>query len=599
MIPPASPASPAAVAAQPFCDGLLMKVGGAGMAESARLALARTIVAERLPGRWTVRLLGAGAAVVEIRRDRPTPAARRIALSTAWNHCARLRAAPAVVFAEPSLTTVGHDPDPLQALRILAPSELGLAPEARLASDGPLPCAETNPVWSLQLCRVPEAWALPPPEGGRAHGAGIVVGHPDTGYTRHPEIWDTPHPRILFEIGYDFEDEDPYSEDPLSGGFLRQPGHGTATASVLMSTVLAPQVTGVAPESRLLPLRVTRTVLLFGFGKLARAIHYALDRGAQVISISLGGPVRSRALDDATARAAAQGVIVLAAAGNIWPFAVFPARLPQVIGVGACTCEGRLWPKSARGKGVDLSAPGDGVWRAGVEATASGPVYTSGMGYGTSFAVATCAGAAALWLAFHGPERLRERYGPPGVPAVFRDLLLATARTPGGWDSTRDGVGILDAKALLEAPLPDIAPPPLVPAGWVAESALPAPPGDGAAHDRGAGPPPLSEAAAYLPDLDPGAVERAMLDVSGGAWAEVGDELLFHLATDPAFRDAVRSRIDGAPPPPPPDGADPAAFGPESAPPPPSVARGADLRSRASLRLRPRLEHFFASPPAR
>ena len=102
-----------------------------------------------------------------------------------------------------------------------------------------------------------------------------------------------------------------------------------------------------------------------------------------------------------------------------------------------------------------------------------------------------------------------------------------------------DGAGILDAKALLEAPLPYTTPPPLVLSEWTAESTSTAPSADGA-------PPPLSEAAAYLPELDPDAVERAMTEMSGGAWDELGDEILFHLATDPAFRDALRDRMGQA-----------------------------------------------------
>ncbi|MEK9505499.1 S8 family peptidase [Gaopeijia maritima] len=527
------PAERAAV--DPPCHGLLMKVGGAAMPASDRLAIAARIVRERLPGRWSLDLLGPGATVVEIRR---AGSARRIRLSTAWNHCARLRAAPEVAFAEPSLTTVGHDPDPRQVAHLFAPFEHALAPEARLTGDDPLPCAEHNRHWSLQLCRVPEAWALEPAPGGRSRGAGIVVGHPDTGYTEHPEIWDTPHPRIRAADGWDFADDDAEARDPLAGGFLRQPGHGTATSSVIMSTVLADEVTGVAPEAELIPIRVTTSVVLLTFARLARAIHHAVDRGAHVVSISLGGPVRSRALDEATAWAASQGVIVLAAAGNIWPFVVFPARLPQVIGVGACNCADGVWKKSARGGGVDLSAPGEGVWRAGIEGSNTAPRFTTGMGYGTSFAVATCAGAAALWLAHHGRARLLERFGPEGLVHAFRTLLLESCRVPDDWDSTRDGVGILDARALLEAPLPP-APAPRAesaptgdPSAWSPQST---------AGDRTASTP--SDAAGYLPDEPEAEVAAAALEFVEGDWAELGDELLFHLATHPAVRERLRARV--------------------------------------------------------
>jgi hypothetical protein len=79
-------------------------------------------------------------------------------------------------------------------------------------------------------------------------------------------------------------------------------------------------------------------------------------------------------------------------------------------------------------------------------------------GNGTSFAVATTAGAAALWVSYHGWATLARKYGAGHIAAVFKQILQATCRTPRGWDTREYGPGIVDAKALLEAPLPDSAP---------------------------------------------------------------------------------------------------------------------------------------------
>jgi hypothetical protein len=80
-------------------------------------------------------------------------------------------------------------------------------------------------------------------------------------------------------------------------------------------------------------------------------------------------------------------------------------------------------------------------------------VYTVEQGDGTSFAVATLAGVAALWLAHHGPAAIKQKYGS-STQEVFRMLVTLTCRTPAGWDSSRYGAGIVDAEALLKAPLP-------------------------------------------------------------------------------------------------------------------------------------------------
>ena len=179
-------------------------------------------------------------------------------------------------------------------------------------------------------------------------------------------------------------------------------------------------VRGVAPLAKLVPLRVTDSVVLLSFGKLAEAIRYAADDGHHVISISLGGPLSSRFLERAVRYATQRGVIVIAAAGNVWPWVVYPARLDDTIAVAACTCSHGEWSSSASGSAVDITAPGESVWRA----LASPNGFSVARSSGTSYATAVTAGAAALWLAFHGRDKLVRQYGEAGVPAVFKELLV-------------------------------------------------------------------------------------------------------------------------------------------------------------------------------
>ena len=57
-----------------------------------------------------------------------------------------------------------------------------------------------------------------------------------------------------------------------------------------------------------------------------------------MISMSLGGPFGSGFLERAIGRAVDSGLIVLAAAGNYWPWVVYPARYNEVVGVAAVNC---------------------------------------------------------------------------------------------------------------------------------------------------------------------------------------------------------------------------------------------------------------------
>ena len=337
----------------------------------AQRALARSIARAAIPS---------GATVEFLQRDRSTRSAPRdvaitpranvkVSTGAAWERARAIQNTKGVRYAEPLFRGPGMEPEPAKTGKLLAPHErVGRVPRTRsLGGDKVLPCAQ-NVLWGIEMIRAPEAWALAPPAGGVQFGEGIVVGHPDTGYRPHEEIWDAnpAQRRVRPGDGRDFEDGDPDPLDPLKKSDSL--GHGTATASVIMSARAAAQertVVGTAPSAQLVPLRVSDSVIHFSFKNVTQAIYHAVDRAnAHVISMSLGGPFFSGALEAAIDHAISKGVIVLAAAGNVWPFVVYPARFDQVIAVAACNCNRQPWSKSASGSAVDITAPGESVWRA-------------------------------------------------------------------------------------------------------------------------------------------------------------------------------------------------------------------------------------------
>lgn len=508
----------------PRSEGLMLALDP-GLGASAATRQARRVIAETLPGEWTVQRLPHSGGLYQALRRRPSlqPLVRGV-----WDLARRVDAHPDVVWAEAAVIQPGHDPDPARVGR-RGPRSSG--------ARRPLPCSAL-PEWSLASARLTEAFTLiPGPPGG-----GIIVAHPDTGYTAHPEIDDAE--RLAVALGYDFEADRRDPRDPLRG---RSPGHGTATASVIMSALGREGsedgeggggsipgdawVSGSAPAATLVPLRVSSGVVHFSFRRLALAIDHAVGidtrSGCDVISMSLGGPFASRSLERMLAAAAERGIISLAAAGNVWPWVVHPARMPGVIAVAASNCRDEPWRYSSAGDEVDLAAPGQDVWRALAE---PGSRYSEARSSGTSYAVANVAGAAALWLSRHGRERLHRRYPGAALPAVFRQLLTgAGVRRPPGWDTGRHGAGILDAAGLLRAALPRRGP----------SAAQPAP-GDG--FDSRA------EFARYFPGHDAGNVEGVLERLAGAGTdtdaflARYGDELRFHLATSPAFRAALMRR---------------------------------------------------------
>lgn len=338
-----------------------------------------------------------------------------------------------------------------------SPDPGGLSPEEQQAIDDN---------WALRVTRAIEAWQLLR-ERGVEPGEGVLIAHPDTGISFHPELLETdasPSP-IRWDLAYDFVADDPFAVHGFGEVLVPGHGHGTETSSVIVSALGCPPgfepdgpcVTGAAPAAQLIPYRVSNAVVLLSGDLVADAVDRAIEVGAHVISISMGGVTPMDRLETSIATALASGIIVVAAAGNgTGPVVVAPSTMEGVVSVAGVTPDLEPWSTSARGPRVDISGPAVDVRYARTVQESGELVYSVGLAKGTSDATALTAAAAALWLSYHGREALFERYGPAGVPRVFRALLKEHGYfVPPDWrDNGNWGPGILDMVALLEAPLP-------------------------------------------------------------------------------------------------------------------------------------------------
>jgi len=552
-------------------------------------------------GCWAVLPFTSGSADFEIVRAGAT-----LEPGAAWEKAYELRGQEGIVYAEPLFgANVEH-----WALQFVDRTGGGAPQESLGAQLGCEHAAEAlqDSEWSLgpKGANAREAWQLLgrrwQEREGRAieepallSGSGVLVGHPDTGYTKHPELWPG---RLAAGMGRDFVHDDADATDDLEGGILsvipglREPGHGTKTASVIVS---APGrqlqgtegfVTGIAPGARLLPIRSYRGVVLFNMSSLAKAINYATEQGADVISISLGGPFGSRALHKAIRSATDRGVIVLAAAGNVVPFVVHPARYPEVISVAGSNVGESEWKGSAHGTRVDIGAPGQSVWRAGTEMRDGALFFSNSPGCGTSFAVATAAGVAALWLDYRR-EDLVPYSGTAWMASLFRGILRTRGhRKPSTWPVRDYGPGIIDARKVLETPIPapSVSGRPTESAGVVALEGIAVRPAElgcpPALHERVAGV--LAGFDAESPSELRRRLVRLLRTTDEGlcqALADVGEEVAFHYALSRRVREAVDGRPVGGP----------SGSTLETSGPAPRAVLGAQLVS-------PRLRERLASP---
>jgi serine protease len=312
----------------------------------------------------------------------------------------------------------------------------------------------------------PEAWANVA-SAGAPGGQGVVVAVLDTGvaYGNHGPFRRSPDfSRFSFVAGYDFVAGDAFPSD--------RNGHGTFVASTIAeATGNSFGLTGLAFGARIMPVRV-----LDGQGEgeastIAEGVRYAVSHGARVINLSLEFSSNVTASDipeliQALRYARRHGVFVAAAAGNEAHTAIaYPARVSDVVAVGATTEHGCLADYSNDGAGLTLVAPGGGAdanlpgdpnchpeQPAGrdifqVTFTGSSPRrFGIPTGYeGTSMAAPHVSAAAALVIA---SGVLGRRPSPAQVTARLR----ATARKlGGGGDERLYGAGLLDAAAATAA----------------------------------------------------------------------------------------------------------------------------------------------------
>lgn len=318
-------------------------------------------------------------------------------------------------------------------------------------SEAPTP---VSPDWARKSVRAEKAF-----DAFGVDGTGILVGQPDTGVARHREI----NGALRLDLGYNFVDDQSDPTDPLSID-MGSPGHGTATSSCVISRD-DHVITGTAPGAFVVPIRcVNRVVIGTGFA-VAKAVDHARNVGCHIITMSLGGGVVSFSLKRAIRRATEAGLIVMCAAGNCVKFVVFPAWDAKTIAVAGVDENDQPWKGSSRGDAVDISAPGENVHVARRPSIPTGstppPDHLSKIderGQGTSYAVATTAGCAALWLQKHGVDAVHAeaKKRKVQVQELFRAALVQTARKPKKWDASNMGAGIVDAFELCSLALSDI-----------------------------------------------------------------------------------------------------------------------------------------------
>jgi len=278
--------------------------------------------------------------------------------------------------------------------------------------------------WGLKLLGVPPLWK-------ETQGEGIKVGVLDTGIAlEHPDL----RPAIL-------EARD-FTRSP-SAAYDAQ-GHGTHVSGIIAARRNARGIVGVAPAAKIIMAKVLNDEGAGTSQDIVAGIRWAVETGADILSMSLGSPEPDEEIHQALLLAISKGIFVITAAGNEGPeldTVGYPAGFPEMIAVGSIDRRKRLSRFSSRGRQVDVVAPGD-------EITSCYPPRGYAVLSGTSMATPFVSGVVALAVAKH------RKMGGKTPLRTQQDLIEHLCRTSAdagqtGFDPLY-GCGIIDPAKLIQ-----------------------------------------------------------------------------------------------------------------------------------------------------
>lgn len=266
--------------------------------------------------------------------------------------------------------------------------------------------------WAIKVFDVERTWK-------KSTGKNIIVAVIDTGCDKdHPDIQNN-----LLQ-GYNCIDNNTNSDDDN--------GHGTHVAGTIGAINNNFGIVGTAPEVKILPIKALNKNGEGNNAWVANGVRWAVDNGANLITMSLGSPYPSKQLEESINYALNNKVVVFCAAGNSGndTDVQYPAKYSQTISIGAINRNLQVCNFSCVGDTLDFLAPGEDI----ISCVPNGSYANMS---GTSMATPFAVGCAALLLSEDNQLNTKDK-----IIAKFKNHTLKLTGDHSG-NRKYEGYGII------------------------------------------------------------------------------------------------------------------------------------------------------------
>lgn len=252
--------------------------------------------------------------------------------------------------------------------------------------------------WGLSFVDAEEAWK-------HTRGGDVKIAVIDTGWFPHKDL------QVNFLEGYNATDDSDYLDH---GNW-----HNTHVSGIIAANCgqNATGVTGIAPDAKLIPIKALDDSGAGSYDYIEKALTIAKTIDCDIINMSIGTPVQpdNENIHNLIKEIAAQGKIIVCAAGNDGGAVNYPAKYDEVIAVAAVQSDGSLAKFSSRGPELKTAAPGVHIY-----STWGNDQYINLNG--TSMACPCISGMVAIIVSWLKSQGKKERINYKNIIQILQSM---------------------------------------------------------------------------------------------------------------------------------------------------------------------------------